>query len=71
VWASAGPVVASIGHALGVGTAVVVAAVAVFGVFIGWLIRRREYREKAAEAIETTGNVIRDLERLSAPRRAT
>jgi hypothetical protein len=62
VWVSAGLPADS---ALTVGASVVVAVVAVAGFVVGRQTWRAQRREKSAGAIETTRNVIRDLQLLS------
>jgi hypothetical protein len=62
VWVSAGLAADS---ALTVGASVVAAVVAVAGFVVGRQTWRAQRREKSAGAIETTRNVIRDLQLLS------
>jgi hypothetical protein len=70
MWVSAALIVASATRVLVVVAAVIGAAVGLVGLYYQWRMRRTEYRAKAAQAIELTRNIVRDLESLSRQREA-
>jgi gas vesicle protein len=65
VWTSAALVVGSAGRVLVVAATVGGALVATAGLYFQRQTRREQQRERAAEAVETTRNVIRDLQLLA------
>ncbi len=65
MWVSAALIVASATRVVVVVATVIGAAVALVGLYNQWRTRRTEYRTKAAQAIELTRNVVRDLESLA------